>query len=63
MSDGQEGEYGAWVTDTQWEAVCGSAGFVCPDCGEYPPVEDLDIFLDEGICGECWAKWLRAYRD
>ena len=63
MGNEFEGEYGVCVTDSQWEAVCERAGFVCPECGEYPSVGDIDVFLDEGVCGECWAKWQRAFRD
>ena len=52
-----EEEYGAWVTDTQWQAICEKARFRCKGvCGEFPPVEDIDIFLDEDLCGSCYEK-------
>jgi formylmethanofuran dehydrogenase subunit E len=63
MSDEHAEELGAWVTTTQWEQVCERAKFRCRDCGEYPSVGDIDVFLDENLCGDCWAEWQRQRSD
>ena len=58
--DGDE-ELGGWISDTDWEEVCNKGKLRCQHCGYPPPIEDLQIFLDEGLCGYCAAKWQKAY--
>ena len=54
-------ERGAWLSDLQWGEICERGKFHCSECKEVPDVSDIDIFLDDGICGDCAARNRRIY--
>lgn len=62
MADGPD-EYGVCVTATQWAEICEKARFHCKECKEVPDLSDLDIFLEDGICGDCARRNRRIYQE
>jgi integrase len=51
----EQGDAGFFISAEGWDELCERGNFRCELCKDFPPVQDVDVFIDWGLCAACAA--------